>query len=149
MRTSAMTLAVVLLAAGGVAREPGQDLPPGVRVVAPSDLKWAASPRAPGVLIAALVGDASKPGPYIMRAKYPANTVNGPHHHPVDEEITVVSGTWYIGHGLTMDPAKATALVPRSFVFEPAKTWHWTFTKSEAVEVEIHGVGPRANVYAK
>lgn len=48
-----------------------------------------------------------------------------------------------------MDPAKATALVPGSFVFEPAKTWHWTLTKSEAVEVEIHGVGPRANIYAK
>ena len=149
MRTSLMTIAAVLFAAGRMAPQPVLETPSGVRVVAPGDLKWEASPRAPGVLVAPLVGDASKPGPYIMRAKYPANTANGPHHHPVDEEITVLSGTWYLGHGATMDASKATPLRPGSFVFEPAKTWHWTFTKSEAVEVEIHGFGPRANIYAK
>ena len=121
----------------------------GVRVVIPATLKWEASPRAPGVLIATLVGDPTKPERYIMRAKYPANTINGPHHHPVDEEITVLSGTWYLGHGRTMDRTKAIALVPGTFVFEPAMNWHWTFTTADPVEVEIHGIGPRANIYAQ
>jgi quercetin dioxygenase-like cupin family protein len=125
------------------------DEKPPVRVVTPADLKWEASPRAPGVLIAVLMGDPSKPEAYIMRAKYPANTMNGPHHHPVDEQITVLSGTWYMGQGETIDPAKATPLIPGTFVFEPANAWHWTLTKSEAVEVEIHGIGPRTNVYAR
>jgi quercetin dioxygenase-like cupin family protein len=120
-----------------------------VRVVPPADLKWEASPRAKGVRIAMLVGDPTKPERYIMRAKYPANTFNGPHHHPVDEEITVLSGTWYMGQGETMDAAKAVPLQPGTFIFEPANAWHWTLTKSEPVEVEIHGVGPRANIYAQ
>lgn len=36
-----------------------------------------------------------------------------------------------------------------SFIFEPAKTWHYLFTKTEPVEVEIRGIGPRANIVAK
>jgi hypothetical protein len=48
-----------------------------------------------------------------------------------------------------MDPAKAVGLGPGSFIFEPAKTWHYLFTKGGAVEVEIRGVGPRANIFAK
>ncbi|MBM3220483.1 MAG: cupin domain-containing protein [Candidatus Rokubacteria bacterium] len=94
-------------------------------------------------------GDPNKPGPYVLRAKYPPNLVNAPHHHPLDEEITVLSGTWYLGHGETMDPAKAVALPPGTYIFEPAKTWHFLFTKGEPVEVEIRGMGPRANIFAK
>ncbi len=48
-----------------------------------------------------------------------------------------------------MDRSKAIALVPAAFVFEPAMSWHWTFTSADPVEVEIHGIGPRANVYAQ
>lgn len=48
-----------------------------------------------------------------------------------------------------MDPAKAVPLPPGSFVFEPAKTWHYLFTRVEPVEVEIRGMGPRANIFAK
>jgi quercetin dioxygenase-like cupin family protein len=130
--------------------EPGaQDLPPGVRVLTPADLKWTESPRAPGVQAATLAGDPNKPGPYVLRAKYPPNLVNPPHHHPLDEELTVLSGTLYVGHGETMDPAKARALPPGSFIVEPAKTWHYLFTRSEPVEVEIRGMGPRANIFAK
>lgn len=67
---------------------------PGLRVVTPAELVWVASPGAPGVLVATLVGDPTKPERYIMRARYPANAINGPHHLPLDEEITVLSGTW-------------------------------------------------------
>lgn len=126
-----------------------QDLPAGVRVLTPFELKWSESPRAPGVQASTLVGDPNKPGPYVLRAKYPPNLVNPPHHHPLDEEITVLSGTLYLGHGQTMDPAGAIALPPGSFIFEPAKTWHYLFTKTEPVEVEIRGIGPRANIFAK
>lgn len=118
-----------------------QDLPPGVRVVIPSEFRWSESPRAPGVQVAVVAGDPAKPGPYVLRAKYPPHFVNPPHHHPLDEEITVLSGTWYLGHGETMDPAKAIALPPGSFIAEPARTWHYLFTKTEPVEVEIRGRG--------
>jgi hypothetical protein len=48
-----------------------------------------------------------------------------------------------------MDPGAAVAMRPGTFIFERAKNWHWTLTKSEPVEVEIHGIGARANVYAR
>jgi quercetin dioxygenase-like cupin family protein len=126
-----------------------EDVPAGSRVLTPSDLKWLESPRAPGVQTASLVGDPSKPGSYVFRAKYPPNTVNRPHHHPGDEEITVLSGTLYFGDGLAMEPEKTLTLSAGSYIAVPAKTWHFLFTTSEPVEVEIRGIGPRANIFAK
>jgi quercetin dioxygenase-like cupin family protein len=126
-----------------------QDLPGGSTVLTPGNLKWSESPRAPGVQTASLVGDPSKPGPYIFRAKYPPNTVNRPHHHPGDEEITVLSGALYFGDGLTMEPEKTLTLPAGSYIAVAAKSWHFLFTKSETVEVEIRGIGPRANIFAK
>ena len=126
-----------------------QELPLGVRLLTPADLKWAESPRAPGVQAATLLGDPNKPGPYVLRAKYPPHLVNAPHFHPLDEELTVISGILYVGHGEVMDPAKAVALPPGSFIVEPARTWHYLFTKEHPVEVEIRGAGPRANIFAK
>ena len=98
--------------------------------------------------MATLVGNSREPGPYVFRAKYPPNTVNHPHHHPGDEEITILSGTLYFGSGLTMDHEKAMTLLEGSFIAVPAKSWHYLFTKSEPVEVEIRGIGPRANIFA-
>jgi quercetin dioxygenase-like cupin family protein len=145
----ALVSALVAMSFADLIKAHAQNLPPGVRVLTPSDLKWAESPRAPGVQSATLVGDPSKPGPYVLRAKYPPNLVNPPHHHPLDEELTVLSGTLYLGHGDKMDPAKAIALPPGSFMVEPGKTLHYLFTKTEPVEVEIRGMGPRANIFAK
>jgi hypothetical protein len=48
-----------------------------------------------------------------------------------------------------MDAAKATALMPGSFIVEPAKAWHYLFTRAEPAEVEIRGIGPRANIFLK
>jgi quercetin dioxygenase-like cupin family protein len=126
-----------------------QEVPAGALVLTPHDFKWSESPRAPGVQAATLVGDPSKPGPYVIRAKYPSNTVNRPHHHPGDEEITVLSGTLYFGRGPTMEPEKTMTLPAGSFIAQPAKSWHYLFTKVEPVEVEIRGVGPRANIFAQ
>lgn len=127
----------------------GQVTPVASSVLTPADLKWSASPRAPGVLTAPILGDPLKSGPYVFRAKYPPNTVNGPHHHPGDEEITVLSGTLYYGDGLTMEPEKTRALPAGSYIAVPAKAWHYLFTKSESVELEIRGTGPRANIFAE
>jgi quercetin dioxygenase-like cupin family protein len=124
-----------------------QELPTGASIVTPTELKWRATKR--GGENAVLVGDPSKSERYVTRSKVPPNTINPPHQHPEAEEITIISGTWYIGFGMTMDPGKAIALPPGSFVVVPAKTWHFVFTKSDPVEVDFRGTGPRENVYAK
>ncbi len=126
-----------------------QDLPADVKALTPSQLTYSESPRAPGVLTAPLFGVPSKAEYYVFRAKYPPNTVNQPHHHPGDEELTVIAGTLYIGHGPTMDRDKATAYPPGSYIREPAGTPHFLFTKDEIVEVEVRGMGPRQNIYVK
>jgi quercetin dioxygenase-like cupin family protein len=126
-----------------------QDLPPGVKALQPNQLTYGESPRAPGVLTAPLVGVPGKAEYYVFRAKYPPNTVNGPHHHPGDEELTVIAGTLYLGHGTEMDRAKATAYPPGSYIREPAGTVHFLFTTDEVVEVEVRGMGPRQNIYLK
>jgi len=138
----------VMLAAAHPARATAQERDQ-VLVKTPSDLRWSESPRAPGVQTAPLAGDPGKPGPYVFRAKYPPNTVNRPHHHPGDEEITVLSGTLYFGDGREMTPAAARALPPGSYIAVPARAWHFLFTKTEPVELEIRGRGPRANIFAK
>jgi quercetin dioxygenase-like cupin family protein len=152
MKTSLKKIALIMLGVVSVAYAvscEAQEVPAGALVLTPNDLKWSESPRAPGVQTATLVGDPSKPGPYVIRAKYPPNTVNRPHHHPGDEEITVLSGILYFGHGQKMDPENTMTLPAGSFIAEPAKSWHYLFTKSEPVEVEIRGIGPRANIFAQ
>jgi quercetin dioxygenase-like cupin family protein len=126
-----------------------QDPPTPVRIVTPADLRWEDSPRAPGVRIASLMGDATKPDSYFMRARYSAHLLNGPHYHNQPEQITVLSGTWYFGQGPTLDSAAAIPLLPGAFVVVPAKAWHWAFTQGQPAEVDIHGVGPRTTVYAR
>jgi quercetin dioxygenase-like cupin family protein len=126
-----------------------QDLPAGVKAVTPPQLAFGESPRAPGVLTAPLFGVPSRAEYYVFRAKYPPNTVNQPHHHPGDEELTILSGTLYVGHGGTFDRDKAIAYPPGSYLREPAGSVHWLFTLDETVEVEVRGMGPRQNIYLK
>ena len=149
MRTSLIRLVVAAMAATSFAYGMSglaQDLPAGVKVITPTEIKWEESSRGQN---STLAGDPRKPGAYVTRSKWPPNTVNPPHYHPESEEITVISGTWYIGEGLTMDPEKAIALPAGSFVVVNAKTWHYFLTKSDPAEVEFWGMGPRTNIYAK
>jgi quercetin dioxygenase-like cupin family protein len=81
-----------------------------------------------GVQIATVAGDPGKAGPYVIRARYPPNTVNEPHYHPTDEEITVLSSTLYFGQGMTMKH-DAMALPAGSFVAQPVNRWHFLLTK--------------------
>jgi hypothetical protein len=142
----AQCVATLLIGLHGPAA--AQDLPAGVTAVTPDALKYSESPRAPGVLTAPLFGVASMSGYYVFRAKYPPNTVNTPHHHPGDEELTVLRGTLYLGHGTTMDRSKAVAYPPGSYIREPAGSVHFIFTRDEVVELEIRGMGPRKNIYS-
>jgi quercetin dioxygenase-like cupin family protein len=137
------------LAIGLGATAVAQDLPPGVKALTPDQFTYSESPRAPGVLTTPLFGVPSKAEYDVFRAKYPPNTVNAPHHHPGDEELTVISGTLYVGHGTAMDRAKAIGYPPGSYIREPAGSVHYLFTKDEIAEVEVRGTGPRQNIFVK
>lgn len=130
----------VTLAAGG---------PAGHTVLVPTGLKWTPNPALAGSEIAVLAGDPKKPGPYVMRVKFPPNTSNTPHSHPDNRMVTIVSGTWYFGHGDKFDAAKGTVLPPGTFFTEPANAVHYNFTKVDAVVIEIHGTGPTGTAPVK
>jgi quercetin dioxygenase-like cupin family protein len=112
------------------------------RTLTPGDLQWKPSTRVKGLEQADLIGDSTKPGPYVQRVRYPANFVNPPHSHPEERSYTVISGTWYVGWGPKLDESRLMALPPGSFYTEPANVPHFVLSKGEPVVVQISGMGP-------
>lgn len=114
----------------------------------PVDIKWEpAPPNLPkGAKVAVLYGDPSKPGPYVVRLMTPASYKIPAHWHPGAENLTVISGTFYLGFGEKVEPAKAHALKAGGFHQVPAKTPHFAFTKGPVV-LQAHGEGPFETVY--
>jgi len=119
------------------------DLPSGAVRITTEELVWRPG-RVPGHEIAPLTGDSTKPGPYVERVKFPANSVSQAHSHPDDRTYTVISGTWYVGCGDKLDPAKLKALPPGSYYTEPANVNHFSVIKEESVVVQITGTGTTA-----
>ena len=111
--------------------------------LAPSDIKWGDPPPFfnKGAKFAVLVGDPSKAGEYYaVRLKMPSGYKVMPHWHPMDENVTVMSGSFAVGMGDKMDP-KMKALPTGSFFSMPAKMHHFAFAKGETT-VEVSGIGP-------
>src|SRR5262245_5473140 len=76
--------------------------------VQPDTLKWGPAPASlpKGAQVAVLTGDPGKDGPYVVRIRLPAAYKIPPHTHPTAENVTVLSGTFYIAMGDTFDPKK-------------------------------------------
>ena len=107
------------------------------------DLKWGDAPPVlpKGAKVAVLYGDPFKPGPYTMRLSVPANYKLAPHWHSRDENLTIVSGTFYIGLGDKADEKAAHELKTGGYHYLPATQHHYAFTKTPTV-VQITGEGP-------
>lgn len=133
-------LALCMIVSGAGAAE---ELPEGAVRITTEELKWRPG-RVPGHEIAQLVGDSTKPGPYVERVKFPPNSISQAHSHPESRMYTVISGTWYVGYGDKFDPSKLKALSPGSFYTEPANVTHFSQIKDDGVVVQIVGNGPTA-----
>jgi hypothetical protein len=110
--------------------------------VTPEEVKWTDQPGYDGVKFAVVQGDPSKPGIYVIRARFSPGTMTRPHWHPEERYVTVLSGTWYTGEGDAFDPDKTVPLKPGSFMLHPAKAHHYDGAKDEEVIVQIIGIGP-------
>jgi mannose-6-phosphate isomerase-like protein (cupin superfamily) len=119
----------------------------GVLVVTPAELKWTDYPGRPGVQLAMLEGDLSKPGPFLMRVKFPANYKGAPHTHPGVEHTTILSGALRMGYG-TRDDAPMETLTAGTVLITPAGTPHFLATTEETV-VQTHGMGPWSSTPVK
>jgi quercetin dioxygenase-like cupin family protein len=110
-------------------------------IVKPEDIEWK-NPLGMGVAITTLHGDPSKPGLFVQRVKFPPHVFDRPHFHNQARHVTVIKGTWYVGHGKDFDPAKAVPLKEGSYIYQPAKMVHWDGAKDEEVIIEVIGNGP-------
>jgi quercetin dioxygenase-like cupin family protein len=95
-----------------------------------------------GIQTTVLHGDPTKPGPYTIEIRVPANTRIAAHTHRDDRSAVVVSGTWYFGYGAVADEAVVKALPPGSFYTEPTDDPHFALTRGEPVVAYISGWGP-------
>lgn len=120
------------------------DMPAGAVKMKPDDLRWKPSTRTAGLENADILGDSTKPGEYVLRVRFPANFQVKPHSHPENRSYTVISGTWYIGWGTTVDVQRMIALPAGSFYTEPANVPHFVATRDEPAVVQIAGAGPTA-----
>jgi hypothetical protein len=70
------------------------------------EAKWSDAPPMlpPGAKIDVVQGDPGRTALYTARLKFPANYKIPAHSHPTDEQVTVLSGTLYMGMGDKLDP---------------------------------------------
>ena len=92
--------------------------------------------------LAVLVGEPSKPGPYLIRVKVPHGVKLMPHKHPEDRIYTVMSGVFYIGLGEQFDGDKVKAYPPGSVIVLPGDTSHFHWAKSGEYVTQVSAIGP-------
>ena len=113
------------------------------RSVLPEDIDWkpfAAFP--PSARLAVVVGDPTKPGPYVIRVKVPSGLKLMPHKHPEDRVYTIISGVFYIGLGEQFDANKLQAYPPGSVIVLPGNTPHFHWARSGEYVSQVQGIGP-------
>jgi quercetin dioxygenase-like cupin family protein len=118
-------------------------------VVLPDGIEWGpASPKLPpGAQMAVLVGNPTTPGElYVFRAKLPDGYSVPPHWHPMDENVTVIQGTFLLGFGERVDPSAMRELPAGSYVTLPKEEPHYNRMKGETI-LQFHGIGPYDIVY--
>ena len=143
MTVRVMALGVAaLIATGSIAEaEEAQEM---ALVPSSAAVKWAPGPATlpKGTQIVVLTGDPGKPGPFVLRVKFPPNSVVAPHWHATAENLTVLSGPFFHGMGDKLDKNHGEELTTGGFVYLPAKMNHYVWTTSAEVVVQVTGTGP-------
>ena len=106
----------------------------------PDQINW--KDTGGGAKNAVLMGDPSKPGPYIVLVKWLPGNFSRPHFHPNDRFITVLKGTWWVGTGTKFDISQTVPMPAGSFVTHFGKQVHWDGAKDEEAVLLITGEGP-------
>jgi len=142
LRLCIATVSVLALAVGASASSPAQqpNRPGGAVILKSGDMQWTDYPNRPGVKLAMIEGDLAKPGPFMMRVKFPAGYKLAPHMHPGIEHTMVVSGALRLGYG-SKDDGPSELLPAGTVIVTPANTPHFASTTEETI-VQTHGIGP-------
>src|SRR5262245_65951749 len=144
----ALPTLIAAVAVAGVAFTTPADTMEGHTSVPPQGIKGGPAPAMlpPGAEAAVLFGDPSKEGLFVLRLRFPAGYSVAPHRHPVDEVVTVISGTFSVGGRETADPRGAQQLPAGScHVGRPGRA-HYVFIEEETV-IQSSTNGPWALTY--
>src|SRR5438034_10336942 len=143
MRIRCFILALVwALAPIEIARAQGIATVP--TVIRPTNIIWQPGPPTlePGSQGAVLAGNPSQPGPFTLRVRLPARYRIASHTHPVDERLTVLSGTLcFAAAGRGKVAPDTLCLGPGTFRLMPANVVHSDRTQGP-VEYQIEALGP-------
>jgi quercetin dioxygenase-like cupin family protein len=148
MKVVLPTLIAAVAVVGVASTAPADTMQGHTIVLPPQEIKWGPAPAVlpPGAEAVVLLGDPSKEGLFVLRLKLPEGYSVPPHTHPVDEVVTVISGTFRMGMGETADQRKAQPLPAGSFFAAPPNTAHYVFAGEETV-IQISTVGPWGLTY--
>jgi quercetin dioxygenase-like cupin family protein len=114
----------------------------GHAIAVPNDLKWVEPPVLPGARLAVVQGDPSKEGLFVYRLKMPAGYKIPPHFHKAGENVTVLSGVFFVGLGEKFDQSQGLELPTGGFAAVPPKHPHYAWAGAQETVVQVHGVGP-------
>jgi len=112
-------------------------------VALPDDVKWGPAPPVlpAGAQAAVLDGDPTKAVSFTIRLKIPDGYTVPPHWHSIEENVTVISGSFGLGLGDTLDKSKVRYLPAGSYIRLGKEERHYAIAKGETV-VQVHGSGP-------
>jgi quercetin dioxygenase-like cupin family protein len=111
-------------------------------VAMPETLKWVEPATLPGARLAVVQGDPSKEGLFVYRLKMPAGYRIPAHLHKASENVTVLSGEFFIGLGEKLDQGKGQELPVGAFLSVPPNHPHYAWVGPSETIVQVHGVGP-------
>ncbi len=94
-----------------------------------------------GMEIAGMFGDFTMDGPYALRLSFPDGYRFPAHFHPMDENLTVISGTLLLAMGDWVDESQLVSYGPGDFLNLPAEHPHFGGAKGFTV-IQLHGDGP-------
>jgi len=121
-------------------------------MVPPSAMKW--EPLSEGAEVVVLAGEPFNQKavgvPFVFRVKHKDGFELRPHWHPMDERITVITGTMLLGTGeeFKTDPEHVTELPAGSYAFMPKIMRHYFVTRGETI-AQFEGIGPFRMTFVK
>src|SRR5262245_8827906 len=129
-RTARFCIVTLFLIVSG-SLQPAQLDPKAISIQLPKDIQCVST--AGGSEQAILLGDAAKPGLYIVLTKWLPHRNSRPHSHPNDRYITVLKGTWWVNTGSNYDPDGMKPVPAGSYVVHYGGQMHYDGAKDEEV----------------
>lgn len=114
-----------------------------VIVMQPEDMEWQDGPASfeEGSQFVLLEGDLDQEDFFNLRLKLPDGFQIAPHWHPNVERVTVISGTFHLGHGDQVDLRDMEALGAGSYFSLPPEMTHFAVTEGETI-IQLTTIGP-------